>query len=376
MCLVKVVKLSIASLVCVLVFWTVSSFAAVKEQGNSLSLEATMIKGEVYVKASSLVEQIGGSGSYNAKTQTYTLDMNQGIPQLVKEVSPSVVAIIGKPKADPYQKIDRFALSHGTGVIITEDGWIVTNAHVVENMKDMVVVTSSEKQYAAKKVILDKASDLALVKINAAGLRAASFGDSNKVEVGETVIAIGTPISFALRNSATVGVISGQNRSVHSSYRLLQTDTAINPGNSGGPLVNLEGQVIGINSMKFVDVSVDNMGFSIPAETVSYVIHHLKTYGKVKRPYLGFEVEESWEAVIGLSTSKPLTITRVESDSNAAKQGISTGDLLYTIDGEKVVTLVDLTEKLKQYMPGDKVNIKFMSSGNLTEKTIVLHEKQ
>ena len=150
----------------------------------------------------------------------------------------------------------------------------------------------------------------------------------------------------------------------------MQTDAAINPGNSGGPLVNMDGHVIGINSMKFVDVSVENMGFSIPTDTVEYIIKHLQKYGHVKRPYIGFELEESWEAVIGLSSNKPLSVKRVETNSAAAKLGISAGDAFYSIEGENISTLIDLNEKLKGYLPGNKVKITMQSKGDIVQKTI------
>lgn len=239
----------------------------------------------------------------------------------------------------------------------------------------MIVLTHDEKKYSVEKVLEDVESDLALVKIEAQNLQPASFASSGHVKVGETVIAIGTPISFSLKNSATAGIISGTNRAGHSPYRLLQTDAAINPGNSGGPLVNMDGEVIGINSMKFVSVNVDNMGFSIPTDTVEYVIEHLMTYGHVKRPHIGFELEESWEAVIGLSSDKPLSVKRVEPQSTAAKLGIRQGDLLYSIENENISTLIDLNEKLKRYLPGDQVTVTLQSKGDIVHKTITLQER-
>ena len=159
-------------------------------------------------------------------------------------MSPSVVGIIGK--ADAGQEgvtTDRYNLAHGTGVIIRSNGWIVTNAHVVDGLSNALVVTTDGNTYKITKTYSDPLSDLALIKINAKSLKPATFAKASQTSVGETVVAIGTPISFSLRNSATVGVISGLNRGVEATYRLIQTDTAINPGNSGGPLVNLKGRL-------------------------------------------------------------------------------------------------------------------------------------
>jgi len=339
---------------------------------DNVSLDAKVINGEVYVKASSLVTQIGGTGTYNSTTMKYTYSPSSIIPDVIKKVSPSVVAIIGKP-ADEHSS-DRFSLAHGTGVIVKSDGWIVTNAHVVKDMQRIVVVTADGKEYSGTRKQIDVTSDLALVKINATKLKAATLSPAPlKVQVGETVIAIGTPVSFSLRNTATVGIISGMNRSVSSDYNLLQTDAAINPGNSGGPLVNLKGEVVGINSMKFVDVDIDSMGFAIPADTVQYVLDHFYKYGKVKRPALGLGLEESWSAVVGLPTEEPMSVTSV-SPGNAAKAGVKVGDQLYSVNGKQVSTIVELNELLKAYLPGQTVTVTLLSDGDLITKKLVLSE--
>jgi serine protease Do len=239
-------------------------------------------------------------------------------------------------------------------------------------MDRIIVVTSDGKEYAGTRKQIDVTSDLALVKINAKGLKAAKFAASPlKIEVGETVIAIGTPVSFALRNTATVGVISGMNRSLSSDYNLLQTDAAINPGNSGGPLVNLKGEVVAINSMKFVDVDIDSMGFAIPADTVQYVLSHFYKYGQVKRPSLGLELEESWSAVVGLPTEEPMTVLALTS-GQAEKSGIAVGDQLYAVNGKQVSTVVELNELLKAYLPGQTVSVTLLSEGDLVTRKLVL----
>jgi serine protease Do len=355
----------------VMVMAAAGSAGAADSSGSKVPMDAKVVNGEVYVKASSLVAQLGGTGSYDAATKKYIYSPSS-VPDVIKRVSPSVVAIIGKPKdGDPG---NRFALAHGTGVIVKSDGWIVTNAHVIKDMNRIVVVTADGKEYEGTSKQVDVTSDLALVKINATKLKPAVFAASPlKVQVGETVIAIGTPVSFSLRNTATVGVISGMNRSVSSDYNLLQTDAAINPGNSGGPLVNLKGEVIGINSMKFVDVDIDSMGFAIPADTVQYVLDHFYKYGKVKRPSLGLELEESWLAVVGLPTEEPMTVIAVSS-SNAVKAGISVGDQLYSINGTQVSSMVAMNELLKAYMPGQTVNVTLLQSGDLVNRKLVLSE--
>ncbi|MDB4866213.1 MAG: hypothetical protein JWR03_546 [Cohnella sp.] len=348
-----------------------NAVAASPAGSGGVVLDAKVIGGEVYIKASSMLARLGGTGSYDSSSKQYSYSPGSMVPDVIKRVSPSVVAIIGKP--DDGSADNRFALAHGTGVIVKTDGWIVTNAHVVKDMTHIVVVTADGKEYEGTRKQMDITSDLALVKIAATGLKPAVFAATPlKLQVGETVIAIGTPVSFSLRNTATVGVLSGMNRSVSSDYNLLQTDAAINPGNSGGPLVNLKGEIIGINSMKFVDVGIDSMGFAIPADTVQYVLNHFDKYGKVMRPSLGLELEESWSAVVGLPTDEPMTVTAVTSPS-AESAGIAAGDHLYSVAGKQIATVVELNELLKAYLPGQKVDVTLLNAnGDLVHKNVTL----
>ncbi len=296
------------------------------------------------------------------------------IPKIIERVSPSVVAIIGKPSDDKETENDRFNLAHGTGVIVKANGVILTNAHVVKGMKNIVVVTSDGKTYPGKTTHFDEESDLALIKIEAFALPTATFAAPSDIRVGETVMAIGTPISFALRNSVTLGIISGIDRSVESKYQLLQTDAAINPGNSGGALVNMQGKVVGINSLKFVDYSVESMGFAIPVNTVQYVLEHFEKYGKVLRPYMGIELEESWEAVVGLPAKEGLKVSYVDPDSPAAKAGIKQGDAIVSIDQSSITTLVEYNEFMKKYLPKDTIRITMQSDGQTVVRSVVLEE--
>jgi serine protease Do len=295
------------------------------------------------------------------------------IPGIIKNVTPSVVGIIGKDDSGGNSgPDDRYNLTHGSGIIVRSNGWIVTNAHVIKDLQNALVVTSDSKTYSIKETYLDEVSDLALIKINATSLKPAKFIPSTGTTVvGEKVVAIGTPINFSLRNSATVGVISGLNREVDAAYRLIQSDTAINPGNSGGPLVNMKGEVLGINSLKYSAVGVENMGFSIPADTVQYIMTQLFKYGEVKHPSLGLELEPSWSTIVGLPTLDPLTVTKVTS-AEALKAGIAEGDVLYSIDGHRVVSLVDINELFKSYSPGKTVRLVMQSDGDIVVRTLVL----
>jgi serine protease Do len=317
-----------------------------------------------------IISWVGAASSYAADSQA-------DVPKVVERTTPSVVAIIGKPSgSDKSLEKNRYNLAHGTGVIVKSDGVIITNAHVVKDMNNIVVVTSEGKSYSGHTTNIDEESDLALVKIEATGLPTATFASSADIKVGETVAAIGTPISFALRNSVTVGIVSGIDRSLSSEYQLIQTDAAINPGNSGGALINMNGEVIGINTMKYAELGVENLGFAIPVDTVKYVLDNFERYGKVKRPYLGVELEESWEAVVGLPSSQGLRVAYVDLDSPAAKAGVKQDDGLVSIGGHNVKTLVDYNEALKKYLPGETVDLSLQSGGTTVTKQITFGEVQ
>ncbi|MDT9720559.1 trypsin-like peptidase domain-containing protein [Paenibacillus sp. ClWae2A] len=367
-------KKGIAILMAAVLSISVAATAGAAE--SKAAMQAKVVDGQVYVNTKDLLKAVGGSGQYDAKSGTYTYKGSEAIPSVIEKVSPSVVGIIGKSTEvqDGATSDDRYNLAHGTGVIIRSNGWIVTNAHVVDGLTNPVVVTTDGNTYKITKTYSDALSDLALIKINAKSLKPASFAKASQTTVGETVIALGTPISFSLRNSATVGVISGLNRGVEATYRLIQTDTAINPGNSGGPLVNLKGEVVGINSMKFSAVGVESLGFSIPVDTVQYIIDQFFKYGKIKRASLGLQLEESWSAIVGLPTDDPLTITGVLSPE-AKRAKIKEGDVLYSVAGTRVSSVVDINELLKKYLPGQKVKLLMQSDGDIVTRTLVLADR-
>ncbi len=367
-------KKGIAILMAAVLSISVAATAGAAE--SKTAMQAKMVDGQVYVNTKDLLKAVGGSGQYDAKSGTYTYKGSEAIPKVIEKVSPSVVGIIGKSTEvqEGASSDNRYNLAHGTGVIIRSNGWIVTNAHVVDGLTNPVVVTTDGNTYKITKTYSDALSDLALIKINAKSLQPASFAKASQTSVGETVIALGTPISFSLRNSATVGVISGLNRGVEATYRLIQTDTAINPGNSGGPLVNLKGEVVGINSMKFSAIGIESLGFSIPVDTVQYIIDQFFKYGKIKRASLGLQLEESWSAIVGLPTDDPLTITGVLSPE-AKKAKIKEGDVIYSVAGTRVSSVVDINELLKKYLPGQKVKLLMQTDGDIVTRTLVLADR-
>jgi len=245
--------------------------------GKEIGTEAKMIENKVYLPARAVSEALGANVEWDGKNRTVSVTMqgnDELVPGVLKSVSSCVVGIIGNQKEDSGYSASKYSeeIVHGTGVIIKSNGEILTNAHVVKSMDKIVVVLSDGSGYEATLKCIDEDTDLALIKINKSNLNTARFGKEEDIVIGRTVLAIGTPVSLSLRNSASIGIISGINRGIGSPYSLIQTDAAINPGNSGGPLVNLKGEVIGINSSKFAATGIEGLGFSIPLNTINYVL--------------------------------------------------------------------------------------------------------
>jgi serine protease Do len=341
--------------------------------GNTTNIGATIINNKVYVDVDALSSSLSYkvTKSSNNTTINITNNNNDIIPDIVKSIGPSVVGIIGNIKHDGTITE---GLALGTGVIIKSGGEILTNAHVVEDMSRIVVVLTDGTGYDARVKYIDKESDLAVIKIDKIGLTAAKLGKKADIIIGKTAIAVGTPMSFQNRNSASVGVISGLNRSIDGfyQYKLIQTDVALNPGNSGGPLVNLKGEVIGINSIS--DRSAQGLNYAIPIDTIQYVLDHFYKYGKVKRVSLGAEFEEDAVALYGLPSKTGLKTTFIEEGSCSEKYGLKKDDYIFSVNGNSVNTIVDLNEAFKAFIPGDKVKIDIRRNGKTQSITLVLDE--
>ena len=262
--------------------------------------------------------------------------------------------------------------SSGTGVIMDASGYIITNAHVVEDAMQITVLLTDKRELEAKCVGVDMLSDLAVLKVSATGLIPAEFGDSNQLRVGDEVVAIGDPLGVELRGTMTNGIISGINRDIKSGNRtltLMQTTAALNTGNSGGPLVNCYGQVVGINTMKIGDYAseggVEGLGFAIPITSVQTVLEQLASQGYVAgRPDLGLEGQEIsifYQFYYGLPAG--VLVTSVDEDSSAAMQGICRGDVLTRINGKAVTSWNQLEEFIYASSVGDKLTATLYRDG-------------
>lgn len=268
----------------------------------------------------------------------------------------------------------------GSGVIITTDGYIVTNNHVIEGANKITVTTTDDKSYSAKVVGADSINDIAVLKISAKNLKAATYGNSDKLEVGEMAVAIGNPLG-ELGGSVTSGIISALDREVSidgNSMNLLQTDASINPGNSGGGLFNDEGQLIGIVVAKSSGSDIDNIGFAIPVNTVADVADQLMSKGYVSnQPSTGMAYTEQsmGDQMFGGSESSAYVYITEVNGKNAKEAGFKAGDLVYALDGE----VIDSFDKLKSIITskkvGDKVKYTIVRDNQTKDIILELEEK-
>ncbi len=281
------------------------------------------------------------------------------------------------------------AEASGSGVIISEDGYILTNNHVVSSSDSSsyyqvseatgitVSLYNSDKTYSAKIVGTDEQTDLAIIKIDAEGLTAADIGDSDSVKVGEFVLAVGNPLG--LKTSVTSGIVSALGRDITSEdgtvYHVMQTDCAINSGNSGGALVNSNGQVIGINTLKLSGTGIEGVGFAIPINDTINVYKQLIENGKVSRPYIGIsgsdlseKIAERYNLPVGIY------VESISEDSNAKDSGLKKGDVITAINGNKVTTMQELNAIKNKLQIGDTVTLTVYRSGQDLEIKIKLTE--
>ena len=272
--------------------------------------------------------------------------------------------------------------SSGTGIIMSPDGYVITNHHVITGALVISVLTNDNQEYEAALVGSDEMSDLAVLKIDARGLQAAEFGDSSKLRVGDSVVAIGDPLGVQLRGTMTNGIISAINRDLTVGDRtmtLIQTNAALNNGNSGGPLINCYGQVIGINTVKMssyytATASVEGLGFAIPISVAKPIIDELIENGYVAgRPAIGIS-GDSLPSYYRTYYRLPdgVYVTSVNEGSDAKAKGIREGDIVTAINGEKICSIDELNTVKNQYAAGDEVTLTIYRSGTYYEVTVTL----
>lgn len=278
-----------------------------------------------------------------------------------KAVTDSVVSIVcydGEITGN-----DKDILSEGTGTIITSDGYIVTNSHVIGDSKAYTinVILNNAKEYRAKIVGFDSRTDLAVLKIDAKDLKAVTFADSDKTEVGQDIVAIGNPGGTSFQNSLTKGIVSAVKRelSFHSNVKYIQIDAAINPGNSGGPLCNIYGQVIGINTAKISDTAYEGMGFAIEGNKVLEIVNDLIHYGYVKdRVRIGITgMEVNYQMSYSYGIPYGILITEIAQGGPFDGTGIEIYDIVTAINGKEVSSFAEVYAELENYAAGDEISV-------------------
>lgn len=341
------------------------------------------------------------SNSEGIKTQNVSLNVETDVTKAVDKAADSVVGITNLQSSNFWaDETTAEEAGTGSGVIYKKsDGkaYIVTNNHVVQGANELEVTLSNGKKISGELIGADIWTDLAVVEVDASEItKIAEFGNSDTLKAGEPVIAIGNPLGLTFSGSVTQGIVSGLARTIPVDINedgtpdwqseVIQTDAAINPGNSGGALVNIEGQLIGINSMKIAESAVEGIGLAIPINSAIPIIEDLEKHGEVKRPYMGVELQsvsdipgyyqqEALKLPVDVTTG--VAIKDVSSNSPAQKAGLKELDVIVELDGKEIVDLIDLRKHLyNEKKIGDSMKVKYYRNGKLETTEITLAEDQ
>jgi len=329
-------------------------------------------------------------------TQTSLSNYSDTAVYAANKILPSIVGIKIEYTVNTQSFFGRSssstATASGSGIIISEDGYILTNNHVVSSStsesnsyyqitdagKVTVTLFGDETEYEAKIVGQDEQTDLAVIKIEKTGLTKAEFADSDSVKVGEFAMAVGNPVN--MNSTVTTGIVSAVNRKITDSdgktYTCIQTDAAINSGNSGGALVNSEGKVIGINTLKLSGTGIEGIGFAIPINSTTDITSQLIQYSKVKRPFIGISgIDLNAETAKTYNLVEGVYVKSVEDFSAAEKAGLKAGDVIIEVEGKSIKTMNELNEVKNSHKIGDELKLKINRNGTEKEITLTLGEQ-
>jgi serine protease Do len=332
---------------------------------------------------------------------TLAADSNVSLPDLTFAAEKSIHSVVhiatqsvrgggwssGNPFFDEFfglrNQQPQIAQGFGSGVIISSDGYIITNNHVIESAQNIKVILNDKREFEAKLVGADPSTDIALLKVEAKDLQFLTYGNSNELKLGEWVLAVGNP--FNLTSTVTAGIVSARSRNLGinedrlSIESFIQTDAVVNSGNSGGALVNQQGNLIGINTAIYSRTgSYTGYSFAVPVTIVRKVVEDLKQYGEVQRALLGVNIGD-----VNAELAKELKLDKVEGvyiggvpENGAAKQaGIKEGDVIIQVEGKQIKNTAELQEKISQYRPGDKVNVIVLRNNEKKPFTVTLRNK-
>ena len=329
-------------------------------------------------------------------TQTSLSNYSDTAVYAANKILPSIVGIKIEYTVNTQSFFGRSssstATASGSGIIISDDGYILTNNHVVSSStsesnsyyqitdagKVTVTLFGDETEYEAKIVGQDEQTDLAVIKIEKTGLTKADFADSDSVKVGEFAMAVGNPVN--MDSTVTTGIVSAVNRKITDSdgktYTCIQTDAAINSGNSGGALVNSEGKVIGINTLKLSGTGIEGIGFAIPINSTTDITSQLIQYSKVKRPFIGISgIDLNAETAKTYNLVEGVYVKSVEDFSAAEKAGLKAGDVIIEVEGKSIKTMNELNEVKNSHKIGDELKLKINRNGTEKEITLTLGEQ-
>ncbi|WP_297100297.1 trypsin-like peptidase domain-containing protein, partial [uncultured Draconibacterium sp.] len=336
-----------------------------------------------------------------ARFVNYPADSEQQLPDLTFAAEKSIHAVVhiatksvrtgqwssGNPFLDEFFGLQRqqpqVQQGFGSGVIMSDDGFIITNNHVIEDAQEIKVILNDKREFDARLVGTDPSTDIALLKIEANDLPYLTYGNSDNLKLGEWVLAVGNP--FNLTSTVTAGIISSQGRNLginQDQYRIesfIQTDAAVNPGNSGGALVNQQGNLVGINTaIASRTGSYTGYSFAVPVSIVKKVVKDLKEFGEVQRALLGVNIGDVNAEIaeeLNLDKVEGVYIGGVVANGAANEAGIKEEDVIISVDGDKVKTAAELQEKVSQYRPGDNVDIVVIRDNEKKQFTVTLRNK-
>ena len=335
----------------------------------------------VFVNNDSDVKQV-----INGITNKYEIvETDSPVVAIAAKVSPSVVGIKVTYSYEIFRGFSTETEGEGSGIIYSEDGYIVTNYHVIEEAIDdekakvEVALAGSEEWIEAKIIGHDEITDLAVIKIEKKGLQAADFGTSTDLKVGDIAVAIGNPLGSEFAGTVTSGVVSALNRSITTdgrTYKLIQTDAAINTGNSGGALANSKGEVIGINTVKIVATGVEGIGFAIPSDEAVPIIKELIENKKISRPNIciaGINVTEQIAKAYNMTVG--IYVSEVLEGGPAEKAGFKPGDIIIKAEGKQIKTMEELNVIKYKYKIGDTFKVTVLRDSKEVELSVVLGEE-
>ena len=300
---------------------------------------------------------------------------------IAEKVTPSVVGVKTFGTAYTYwgQRIPNQELGSGSGIIYSEDGYIITNYHVIENATSVMITLSDGTEYDARIIGSDASSDLAVLKVEAENLPEAELGDSSALQIGELVVAIGNPLGY--ENTVTDGIVSGLNRQLTDyidSATLIQTNATINSGNSGGALANSKGKVVGINSAKLVASNAEGMGFALSINEVRPIVEEIISKGHVSRPYLGVSINSQYqvdaETAERYEIPMGIQIAEVAVHGPAERAGLQAGDIIYKVNDTLIQNFDDLSDIIDESKVGDKLRILANRNGEKVVADVILGE--